>query len=700
MPNVSGSAEIHSVILNLNKNLANNQGSSFKQIVNQQLEIKPNTLVALYSGNIVRKPIVIEEDVLLDINMPSLFPTKDMSTIPSDTDNIDDIVLNQVSTITVTVPKGYYSKLSFGRSICDLANAVIEDSGLYQVVETNIDPENNGNDMEIYLPYRLYFEARDNNVFLGLRRVKVEEADADNSLYGETRLSIKQLDDKLTNTSNITIAVDNEQLIFRASARTAKFNSYTMGNNPILPHCYSHLNDPNVSPVDVGFTMFNLNIDPVASSTEVIEMCYVMNNSYFCSNWAVETGAKEPKTSKLVDVNEKPDVVNGMIGAYVQVSVDTGNIAHQFMTIYCNELLFDIDDTSFNGSTTVIAKYQEDATMRALTSIDLTAYDFTDKLGGIFCEVYAEDVPITDVPSNTQAVNDIVEDAYRYYFRFYLRTPYSNVNELTLIFDSKNLGVEIPNILVDSAYMFHSLKSDVIPDKFYCGGLCPQFYFKNSLTDLTVSNPIINSNIGYDSVSGTFKYLTGIRGYTFQPTTDEDAKGLPLGYTNTKNTSSLQNVLGVGDNRQDTGTLLTNEETIFNPSKFPSNKSMAGLTRISSDKQRYNIELNLPIKAYNTTEQTTNDIGQTRTIIYNTNTVDEAQEDNPTVGLINKELEPNNLKYLSLNNPDPIKLNTLDVQIRRAKTNELADEITDASLELIFYSEGNPHGKPPNPMGY
>ena len=42
MPNTT-SAEIHSVILNLNKNFSNNQGSNFKQIVNKQLELKPNS---------------------------------------------------------------------------------------------------------------------------------------------------------------------------------------------------------------------------------------------------------------------------------------------------------------------------------------------------------------------------------------------------------------------------------------------------------------------------------------------------------------------------------------------------------------------------------------------------------------------------------------------------------------------------------
>ena len=96
MPNVKQSAQIHSVILNLNKNYSNNIGSSFSQIVNRTLELQPNTLVALYSGNIVRKPIVIEENTLLDIELPSLFPTVDQSLLPTVTTNIDDMNMVQI----------------------------------------------------------------------------------------------------------------------------------------------------------------------------------------------------------------------------------------------------------------------------------------------------------------------------------------------------------------------------------------------------------------------------------------------------------------------------------------------------------------------------------------------------------------------------------------------------------------------------
>jgi hypothetical protein len=103
---------------------------------------------------------------------------------------------------------------------------------------------------------------------------------------------------------------------------------------------------------------------------------------------------------------------------------------------------------------------------------------------------------------------------------------------------------------------------------------------------------------------------------------------------------------------------------------------------------RYNIEVNLPISCYNSTEGSANDIGQTRTILHNTNPIVE-DITNLSTGVITRSLEPFNTKYLSLNNPQQIKLNMLDVSIRRSKTNELADEITDASIEMLIKKDIN-----------
>ena len=71
--------DTQSVILNFNKNYANSKASQFTQLVNQQLEINPNAMVALYTGNLVRKPIVLPSDTKLTINLTSQQPTKAMT---------------------------------------------------------------------------------------------------------------------------------------------------------------------------------------------------------------------------------------------------------------------------------------------------------------------------------------------------------------------------------------------------------------------------------------------------------------------------------------------------------------------------------------------------------------------------------------------------------------------------------------------
>ena len=95
------------------------------------------------------------------------------------------------------------------------------------------------------------------------------------------------------------------------------------------------------------------------------------------------------------------------------------------------------------------------------------------------------------------------------------------------------------------------------------------------------------------------------------------------------------------------------------------------------------------MKAFNTTEQTignSNDIGQKRTIIYKTEPILEGEIQDLNQSFITKDIVPNNLKYLTLNNTVPLNINNMNVQIRRAKTNELATELDDASVEILIKS--------------
>ena len=189
------------------------------------------------------------------------------------------------------------------------------------------------------------------------------------------------------------------------------------------------------------------------------------------------------------------------------------------------------------------------------------------------------------------------------------------------------------------------------------------------MTNPTINSPVINT------ASNTFIYQQGIRQYSYNVK--------PGGNTNVSN---MRNILGVAPNGQET-TVATDsspsENTLFSPNFYPELPDLAGITQLGSDGIRYNVEVNLPVRAYNTTESTANDLCQVRNILHNSNPVIE-DVTNLSAGLVNKNLEPHDIKYLSLNNDQPIKLNELKVNIRRAKTNELAPEIEDASIELLF----------------
>jgi hypothetical protein len=103
----------------------------------------------------------------------------------------------------------------------------------------------------------------------------------------------------------------------------------------------------------------------------------------------------------------------------------------------------------------------------------------------------------------------------------------------------------------------------------------------------------------------------------------------------------------------------------------------------------------LPIRGYNTTKPTKinsnnvriSNLGQKRAIVYQTPPLIDGETNGLNQTFINVFKEPNNLKYLTLNNDKKLNINELNVQIRRSDTNELATELEDCSVELLITSE-------------
>jgi hypothetical protein len=164
------------------------------------------------------------------------------------------------------------------------------------------------------------------------------------------------------------------------------------------------------------------------------------------------------------------------------------------------------------------------------------------------------------------------------------------------------------------------------------------------------------------------------------------------------NSKSLREILGISQNKAREITLLkgdgnfettfeVNNQRRFNPNAFPRYPKEAGLTKLYADNTQYNIEVNLPVKAYNTTTSTQNNIGQKRTIVYKTEPLVDGESQGIAQVYVNKNIVPNNLKFLTLNNSEPLNLNNMNVQIRRSHNNELATELEDASVELLVKSK-------------
>ncbi len=683
MASVSGTSEIHSVILNMNQNYSNNTGSSFSQIVNKQIELKPNTLVALYTGNLIRKPIVIEEDMILDIIFESVFPTFEQATVAT-TSQSTDIQSSVPQALSVNIVKGYYSKMTFARYLCDLANASLSNPG-YEGIGTNVFPKSGGAEMVLRVPYRLHFEAKDGNVWLGLRYTPLT---VDSNVNDYTwRSSFEDLDDNCNTSNGVTVVENGSRLIMESASKIDSYEHFTLSNNPIKPLCYSHLTDKDALPGDCGWSSFNYNLDPIGAlaSPQLIEMTYALDSTYFSSRYCdILYGPPAPPTIRLVDANEKPFVPNVLIGAYVATNYSNAvaaEITSHTVTFYINSNLRSISTTDYNTAITDRNRIFDTNVGYTCAEIDLLEYDIRSLYNYMAFECYAVDIPSYD-GTNPNVDNGEAEANREYYFRWYIKSPYSNDGSLTCLYDSKHQGINIPKSVVETGYMFQALPNvDDGGNHEVSGGLCPQFFFKNCSTDFKVSNPKVNTIVNYQNQDDYFNYNAGISAISFNPTDENSAQGVAT-VPGSKNVSSLENILGIAQNRVKS----LDEQTLLYPNMYPSNKDMSGITQLGSDMMRYNIEVNLPIKAYNTTEESANDIGQQRTIVYNTNMAVE-NDNNPTLGLINKSLEPNNIKYLSLNNPEPLKLNTLDIKIRRAKTNELADEITDASVELLFVSE-------------
>lgn len=685
------SQEIHSVILNLNSNYSNNKGSNFSTIVNRQLEIKPNTLVALYKGNVVRKPIILSSDAQFSlITKGASFPT-DSIRANTALSTQGTLVVNSLATadstysngdiyedITITLRKGTYSKLEFCRQLCSRANTSIL-AKINKRVVTGYQPSL-GTDSEISFPYRFVYNEDNGQFFLGLRYHQSyndndNDIEQDGSFYANATTFI-DLDSSITsmtnNVSPIGDIANTTAVGYQGALQATNWDTWGLGNSAIRSLCYNTSKDDaeSTNAYDVGFSECQVSC-PTANVAVVREAVFGLNNTYF-SEELLSSGGTTPEKGDIANSRLTTEAPTLWFGCRVHTNHDGTTDPSTLITLYANEKTFDSAGDFYANADVGVTDWNNGQNV-LLCEFNLDDYNMEIKDGlKLRYEIYCKDAEL-DFLTNNLEVN---MPNRNYYMKFFIGSAYQD--NLTLVYDSINYGLPINQINIETGCLFQMLQSNQDPTKNETGGLCPQFYLYNSgLTGFTIgnfrSNNVANL-IDYSIIPAPvakFRVYLPTEGYRMEvPTTNE-------------NSQQLENILRV---TTDNSRKLSKISTWFNGNCYPKNKESGGMTSLGSDLSRYNIELNLPVKAYNNTESTANDIGQQRTIVFNT---DPVIEDVTTInaGLVNKNIQPPDIKFLSLNNPDAIKLNDLVVQIRDSKSNNLAEEITDAGIELLFKAE-------------
>jgi len=269
-------------------------------------------------------------------------------------------------------------------------------------------------------------------------------------------------------------------------------------------------------------------------------------------------------------------------------------------------------------------------------------------------------------------VNKAYQSATKHYYRilsFNTDTVANDISEFEerVIFDSKVYNKNISNSPLVSGAFYWS--DTAFPGKFYPSGLVPVFALKGDLSGSS------NEDIGFYDVQAPWTNIA------FDDTNSDNMRFYyGIAFNSITVEDPLINIFG--------------DEVIYRVDPnggLPLHQSPDfGVSQFFQDDTVYNIEVNnLPIKTYqSTTSSNVNvNIGSKRPIVFKANSLFEGKVDNLNSSRVVRTHYENFNKLLKLKNKYKTERNQLDISVRRAKTNELATEITDCSLELTIDTE-------------
>ncbi len=271
------------------------------------------------------------------------------------------------------------------------------------------------------------------------------------------------------------------------------------------------------------------------------------------------------------------------------------------------------------------------------------------------------DLKITDLAStgifgfkfyyeNTQNNQETGYD--KHYFKVYAKQAqtanYYNVTEDDVLFDSRTINLAIPRALILEG--FKAIGQDY-------GGFVPFIAFRNvpnAGTGDTGSVSLNIMNLNQVNDGGTWKDSIGISRFAITNVSEE-----------------LSYIFGF------------KEQESLDPNAYPNMMTPdTGVVSLYSDSIGYNVEItNVGIKTQNNTINT--NPGADRPCVYRLqNEESDLSDFNQTFRRLT-HYSPQ-IKFVDLDNREPLHINNLNIKIRRDVTNQVATEIVDTKLELLF----------------
>jgi hypothetical protein len=321
-----------------------------------------------------------------------------------------------------------------------------------------------------------------------------------------------------------------------------------------------------------------------------------------------------------------------------------------------------------------------------------------------------------DIGMRAPILNGQKQPVRNYYYQILVQmsAPDNGSGSWEIVYDSGSDNRYIPGVLFESGFLSLCMASerDDPPhnhsDRPVSGGISPMFWWGGC------------PSTGPGAKSEPIDYIYNPQGtfaFTINPDRTRYFLKRGLNFYAMSSVRELRKILGIRQTTSETLLALQPVPTenperfnnlnkgwsLRNPNMFPRYRGDdAGFNKLYQDGIKYNIEIpNFPVRTFNTTSRpqyvistrapnpnlfgTSVVVGNERPILYNVKSFGEDATDIEEVE-VRRQLLPSNLKWLSLNNTEPLKLNELNVQVRRALDNVLATEITDCMVEVLIQS--------------